>query len=49
EYPDGTSESRELELGELPKILTEVFDIDLTDEDANALITAPWTRRNQPN
>ncbi|NEW41449.1 arylamine N-acetyltransferase [Nocardia cyriacigeorgica] len=49
EYPDGTSESRELELGELPKILTEVFDIDLTDEDANALITAAWTRRNQPN
>ncbi|MFE3444915.1 arylamine N-acetyltransferase [Nocardia sp. NPDC059180] len=45
EHPDGTSESRELELGELPKVLSEVFDIDLTDEDTTALIAAPWTTR----
>ncbi|WP_328392289.1 arylamine N-acetyltransferase family protein [Nocardia sp. NBC_00416] len=45
EYPDGTSVSREFELAQLPKVLTEVFDIDLAGEDAEALIHAPWTTR----
>ncbi|WP_280451861.1 arylamine N-acetyltransferase family protein [Nocardia cyriacigeorgica] len=45
EYPDGTSETRDVELGELSKVLTEVFDIDLTEEDAKAVISAPWTVR----
>lgn len=44
EYPDGTSESRVLELGEVPKILSEVFDIDLPESDALALLSAPWTQ-----
>ncbi|MBF6100256.1 arylamine N-acetyltransferase [Nocardia cyriacigeorgica] len=45
EYPDGASETRDVELAELPKVLTEVFDIDLTEEDAKAVISAPWTER----
>ncbi|MFI7668868.1 arylamine N-acetyltransferase [Nocardia sp. NPDC049526] len=42
EYPNGSSETRELELAELPKILTEVFDIDLSEPDATALAQGPW-------
>ncbi|WP_433714799.1 arylamine N-acetyltransferase family protein [Nocardia sp. CA-084685] len=42
EYPDGSSETRELELAELPKVLTEVFDIDLSEPDATALAQGPW-------
>ncbi|WP_062988572.1 arylamine N-acetyltransferase family protein [Nocardia anaemiae] len=42
EYPDGSSETRELELAELPKILSEVFDIDLSEPDATALAQGPW-------
>ncbi|WP_063042092.1 arylamine N-acetyltransferase family protein [Nocardia pseudovaccinii] len=42
EYPNGSSETRELELAELPKILTEVFDIDLSEPDASALAQGPW-------
>ncbi|MFQ6226035.1 arylamine N-acetyltransferase [Nocardia sp. NPDC002869] len=45
EYPDGTSDSRELELAELAKVLGEVFDIDISDGDAEALIAAPWATR----
>jgi N-hydroxyarylamine O-acetyltransferase len=44
EYPDGTSDTRELEPAELPKILAEVFDIDLTDDDAAVLAEARWSR-----
>ncbi|MFC4373062.1 arylamine N-acetyltransferase [Nocardia halotolerans] len=42
EYPDGTAETRELESAELPKVLVEVFDIDLDEADADLLATAPW-------
>ncbi|MFD5180257.1 arylamine N-acetyltransferase [Nocardia sp. NPDC058379] len=42
EYPDGTSAARELDPSDLPKVLTEVFDIDLDDTDAAVLATAPW-------
>ncbi|NUS92935.1 MAG: arylamine N-acetyltransferase [Nocardia sp.] len=42
EYPDGSSDSRELGLTELPKVLAEVFDIELADEDSEALVHAPW-------
>ncbi|MEV4239269.1 MULTISPECIES: arylamine N-acetyltransferase [unclassified Nocardia] len=42
EYPNGSSETRELELTELPKVLTEVFDIDLSEPDATALAQGPW-------
>ncbi|BDU01335.1 arylamine N-acetyltransferase family protein [Nocardia sputorum] len=44
EYPDGTSDTRELEPADLPKILAEVFDIDLSDGDAAALAQARWSR-----
>lgn len=40
EFPDGRAESRELELAELPKILAEVFDIDLDQADADRLTAA---------
>ncbi|MGY4102202.1 hypothetical protein ACW2Q0_22005 [Nocardia sp. R16R-3T] len=42
EYPNGTCETRELELAELPKILTEVFDIELSEPDAAVLAQGPW-------
>ncbi|MGK8490670.1 arylamine N-acetyltransferase family protein [Nocardia asiatica] len=44
EYPDGTSDTRELEPAELPKILAEVFDIELADADADALAQGAWSR-----
>lgn len=46
ERPDGTVESRELEIDELPGVLKGVFDIELTDEDAHALTTGKWTERS---
>ncbi|MEV5839295.1 arylamine N-acetyltransferase [Nocardia sp. NPDC052112] len=42
EYPNGSSGTRELEPAELPKILTEVFDIELSEPDAIALAQGPW-------
>ncbi|TQM26084.1 arylamine N-acetyltransferase family protein [Nocardia bhagyanarayanae] len=45
ERPDGSSDTRELEPTELPKILEEVFDIELDPADAAALSTAPWLDR----
>ncbi|WP_345497010.1 arylamine N-acetyltransferase family protein [Nocardia callitridis] len=45
ERPDGTGETHELALDELPRVLTEVFDIDLSEADAAVLVTAPWRRR----
>lgn len=42
EYVDGTGSTRELELSELPKVLAEVFDIDLAEDDIAALVRAPW-------
>lgn len=42
EYPDGTARSRELEPSELPKVLAEIFDIDLDDNDARTLMATPW-------
>ncbi|MFD4406531.1 arylamine N-acetyltransferase [Nocardia sp. NPDC058499] len=42
EHPDGSSRSRELEPAELPETLAKVFDIELPDEDAAALLRAPW-------
>ncbi|MGW0180325.1 arylamine N-acetyltransferase family protein [Nocardia sp. NPDC003345] len=42
EYPDGTADSREIDLSEFPKVLGEVFDIELTDDDIAALLRAPW-------
>ncbi|WP_067809495.1 arylamine N-acetyltransferase family protein [Nocardia beijingensis] len=44
EYPDGTSQTRALEPTELPKVLAEVFDIDLTEADAAALAQGAWAR-----
>ncbi|MFC4376274.1 arylamine N-acetyltransferase [Nocardia halotolerans] len=37
-YPDGAGETRDLERSELPKILTEVFDIELDETDTAALV-----------
>ncbi|GGL03780.1 arylamine N-acetyltransferase family protein [Nocardia jinanensis] len=42
EFPDGSSRSRELELSEVPKTLSEVFDIELSGDDLAALVRAPW-------
>ncbi|UFS99377.1 arylamine N-acetyltransferase family protein [Nocardia huaxiensis] len=42
EYPDGGSEVRELEAAELPKVLAEVFDIDLDEADAAVLARGGW-------
>ncbi|MET7773559.1 arylamine N-acetyltransferase [Nocardia sp. NPDC005366] len=38
EYPDGSGDTRELESAELPKILSEIFDIDLDAADAASLV-----------
>ncbi|WP_107655226.1 arylamine N-acetyltransferase family protein [Nocardia suismassiliense] len=42
ERPDGTSETRQIEATELPKILAEEFDIELTEDDAAALVAGDW-------
>ncbi|MBL1077892.1 arylamine N-acetyltransferase [Nocardia sp. 2] len=42
EFPDGSSEIRELEAAELPKVLSEVFDIDLDEADAAVLARGEW-------
>ncbi|MFI5781448.1 arylamine N-acetyltransferase [Nocardia sp. NPDC051570] len=44
EYPDGTAQSRDLEAAELPKILAEVFDIELDDADTERLASGWWLR-----
>ncbi|MFI1918442.1 arylamine N-acetyltransferase [Nocardia sp. NPDC020380] len=41
-YPDGTEEMRALEPAELPKVLAEVFDIELDAADAALLVRAEW-------
>ncbi|MFF0612490.1 arylamine N-acetyltransferase [Nocardia tengchongensis] len=41
-YPDGSEQVRELEVAELPKILAEVFDIELEEADAARLVRAEW-------
>ncbi|UGT60779.1 arylamine N-acetyltransferase family protein [Nocardia asteroides] len=38
EYPDGRAESRELEPDELPKVLAEVFEIELNAADSARLV-----------
>lgn len=42
EYPDGTGETRELEPADLPKVLAEVFDIELDDDDAAVIARGEW-------
>lgn len=42
EHSDGSSMARELDPADLPKILSEVFDIDLDESDAAVLVAAPW-------
>lgn len=42
EYPDGTSESRRLEPGELGKVIANVFDIALAPADIDALTGGSW-------
>ncbi|MFD6355304.1 arylamine N-acetyltransferase family protein [Nocardia tengchongensis] len=42
-YPDGSEQVRELEVAELPKILEEVFDIELEEADAARLVRAEWS------
>ncbi|RDI49742.1 arylamine N-acetyltransferase family protein [Nocardia mexicana] len=41
EYPDGSSQSRDLEPSELPKTLAEVFDIELEGDDIATLVASP--------
>ncbi|MFE3261599.1 arylamine N-acetyltransferase [Nocardia sp. NPDC059091] len=41
-YPDGSEEVRELEVAELPKVLAEVFDVELDQADAAQLTRAEW-------
>ncbi|WP_109529772.1 MULTISPECIES: arylamine N-acetyltransferase family protein [Nocardia] len=45
EYPDGSGDTRELELAELPKVLSEIFDIDLDEADAATLSEGGWLFR----
>ncbi|WP_216909168.1 arylamine N-acetyltransferase family protein [Nocardia noduli] len=45
EYPDGSGDTRELELAELPKVLSEIFDIDLDEADAATLSEGGWLLR----
>ncbi|MFE6864307.1 arylamine N-acetyltransferase [Nocardia sp. NPDC057668] len=42
EFPDGGGTSREIELADLPKVLLEVFDIELDAPDAAALVRGSW-------
>ncbi|MGW5312839.1 arylamine N-acetyltransferase family protein [Nocardia thailandica] len=42
EYPDGGAQTREVAASELPKLVAEVFDIALTEADAETLVTLPW-------
>jgi N-hydroxyarylamine O-acetyltransferase len=42
EYLDGSAQTQHVEPADLPKLLTEVFDIDLTPHDAATLSAAPW-------
>ncbi|MFE3195333.1 arylamine N-acetyltransferase [Nocardia sp. NPDC059240] len=41
-YPDGVQEIRELEVAELPKVLAEIFDVDLDAADVEQLLRAEW-------
>lgn len=41
-YPDGTQEIRELEVADLPKVLAEIFEVDLDAADAEQLLRAEW-------
>ncbi|NNH72079.1 arylamine N-acetyltransferase [Nocardia uniformis] len=45
EYPDGTGETRELAHTDLPKLLAEVFDIELDAADAAELARGGWSVR----
>lgn len=40
-HPDGSSESRQVETAEVPKLLSDVFDIDLAPDDAATLTQRP--------
>ncbi|MDO3649129.1 arylamine N-acetyltransferase family protein [Nocardia mangyaensis] len=42
EYPDGAAQTRDIDPVDLPKVLVEVFDIDLDEADAATLVTVPW-------
>jgi len=41
DHPDGSSESRQVETAEVPKLLSDVFDIDLDPDDAAGLTQRP--------
>ena len=45
EYPDGSSQTKELTPADLPATLAETFDIELSGADAAALVAAPWAGR----
>lgn len=45
EYPDGAAQTRDIDPDDLPKVLAEVFDIDLDPADAAVLASAPWRAR----
>lgn len=45
EHPDGSARTRELQPGELPATITEVFGIELTAADADRLAAAVWLER----
>lgn len=45
EHADGSWETREVEPGELSKVLGEVFDIELSGSEAAALAATPWLER----
>ncbi len=45
-YPDGTGDTRELERAEIPKLLTEIFDIELDEADITELVQESWPADN---
>ncbi len=44
DHPDGSARSHHVTPADLPDLLTEIFDIDLTPQDADALVLAPWAK-----
>ncbi|MGW5753644.1 arylamine N-acetyltransferase family protein [Nocardia rhamnosiphila] len=47
-YPDGTGETRDVARTDVPKILAEIFDIELDEADATKLVQEPWPADHRP-
>lgn len=47
-YPNGSGETRQVERTEMPKILAEIFDIELDEADETRLVREPWPADQRP-